>query len=877
MSQLPRHTIETLGYEYTPMPINDPRYLRLPYCLRPLLENALRRADTDQAAAQGAESILDRELGGSVPFWPSRVLLQEGLGIPLLTDLTAFRDAAAAQGFDPNAVDTAVQTDLIIDHSLRVDSWANPTARAVNERMELRRNRERFAFVRWAQGAYKKLRVVPPGKGIMHQINLERLATVVGRSDDPTPFLSPDTLVGTDSHTPMINGIGVVGWGVGGIEAEGAMLDNPVVFALPKVTGVEIVGRLPEGATATDLVLTITETLRAQDVVGQFVEFYGPGLTGLTVADRATIANMAPEYGATMAYFPVDERTVDYLRTTGRDPAHVDHVETYMRQQGMWFTDDASVPDYNDVIRIDLAQVLPCIAGPRNPEQRIDLVSAAARFHEHWAATTGRQTPQSAIAGTSGFSVQDGAILIAAITSCTNTSNPVGMATAGLVARKARLAGLAPKPWVKTSFTPGSRIVAEQLKKTGLLDDLNALGFQVAGFGCATCNGNSGDLAPEITDAVIAGEIFGTAVLSGNRNFAGRIHPHVNASYLASPALVVAYAIAGSMFTDITTEPLDSTRDIYLRDLWPTSEEVAAVLATASDPDEFVRSYEDLFEGSEEWNALAGDPTPTFDWDQISNYIRRPPWFEDVATELPAPPQDIDGARALVVLGDSVTTDDISPSGAIHPESPAGRYLQDRGVERKDFNSYVSRRADHVVAQRATFANRRLKNAIMQGHDGPFTKVFPEGQTADVYDAAMTYRRREVPLLVFAGRNYGCGSSRDWAAKGPNLLGVKAIVAGSFERIHRANLVRMNLIPLQLPAGTDIDSLKLDGTETFDVHGISDGLAPDATATLSIHRADGTTETIDLRIRIETDKEVDCLRHGGVLPAIMREFVGVHA
>jgi aconitate hydratase len=894
--------------------------------LRVLAEGAVRCAGRRGGSAAAVGTVLERRTGAPVPLFPTRLLLQDLLGVPLLADLAALRDAVAEAGGDPSVVDSTVPVDLVVDHSLRVDAWASADARAINLRLEHERNRERFTFLRWSERAFGNLRVVPPGKGIMHQINVERLARVVWTDDDSRaghdsraehdsraghdsrteddsrtepPLAYPDTLLGTDSHTPMVNGIGVLGWGVGGIEAEAVMLGRPVTFALPRVIGVELRGRLPHTATPTDLALTVTERLRQVGVVGCFVEFFGPGLATLGAAERATIANMAPEQGATSSYFPIDQRTVDYLRTTGRRAEQVALVEAYARELGLWWEPGAPAPEYDEVVPLDLSGVRPSIAGPRRPEDRIDLGDAATAFGRHLAATTGRSAPATtgrsapattgrsapattgrsapAPAGLTGSAgqVTDGAVVIAAIASCTNTSHPRGMATAGLLARNAVRRGLRAKPWVKTSLTPGSQVIASMLDQAGLQDDLDTLGFQVAGFGCATCNGMSGPLAEWVSAAISEQDLLTVAVVSSNRNFAGRIHPDVRAAYLASPALVVAYALAGSITVNLVAEPLGVDQDgvaVRLADLWPDPEEVDAIVARSLRPSMFDHDYADLFDGGAPWRGLTLPAQLRFPWDPASTYLRRPPYFDDLPVE-PPPRHDIIGARPLVILGDSVTTDDISPSGAILSSSAAGRYLSDLGVAPADFNSYGTRRGNHEVGMRATFANRRLRNTIVPGVEGSVTRIFPDGREAAVFDAAQEYARRGVPLIVIAGRDYGCGSSRDTAAKGPALLGVRAVLATSFERIHRSNLVGMGVLPLRWPAGVDAGTLGLDGSETFDLRLPATGLVPDAPVACTVHRTDGSRLDVTLRCQIDTDEETERLAHGGILPAVWRELL----
>ena len=863
-------------YRRSQVPCDPAAWRRLPYCLRVLAENVARNAHRAGAVDGALEQVLERRTGTPVPLFPARLLLQDLLGVPLLADLAALRDAAADAGLDPRTVDSEVPVDLVVDHSLRVDTWARPDARQLNLLLEHERNRERFAFLRWCESAFDNLRVVPPGKGIMHQINTERLARVVWAADSAgggPVEVYPDTLLGTDSHTPMVNGIGVLGWGVGGIEAEAAMLGQPTVFALPRVIGLELTGRLEDRVTPTDLVLRITELLRDVGVVDTFVEAFGPGLGTLSVADRATIANMAPEQGATSTFFPVDRRTVEFLAATGREPEQVALVEAYCRAAGMWWEPDAPAPEYDDVVTLDLGAVRPSLAGPRRPEDRIDLAAAAPAFAQHLRTETGRTAPASAPVEGSDAGLEDGAVVLAAIASCTNTSNPRGMVTAGLLARNAVARGLRPPSWVKTSLTPGSQVVAAMLSEAGLQDDLDALGFHVAGFGCATCNGMSGPLDPAVSAAVDAGDLLAVAVVSSNRNFAGRLHADVRAAYLASPALTVAYALAGSLRVDVTRDPLGTGSDgqpVHLDDLWPSSEEVDRLVAQSLRPEMFA-GYDDLFDGGPAWEALPLPDSPTFPWDPDSTYLRRPPYFSGLrpdATVL----GDIRGARPLAILGDSITTDDISPSGAVLRGSAAGDALEERGVPPRDFNSYGTRRGNHEVAVRSLFANRRLRNAIA-GREGSLTRLFPEGETVRLYDAAVEYQRRGVPLVVVAGKDYGCGSSRDWAAKAPALVGVRAVLAESFERIHRANLVGMGILPLQLPDGVPASALGLDGSEVIDLRMPPGGVAPGAHVAATITRVDGSTLEVPLACRVDTADESERLAHGGGLPLLWRRLV----
>ncbi|MFE3737804.1 aconitate hydratase AcnA [Streptomyces sp. NPDC059134] len=849
---------------------------RLPYSLRVLLENVLRSRSRDLATSENVNAVAHRRVGASVPFFPARVLLQDGLAVPLLVDLAALRDAVDAAGGNGRAVNPRIPVDTVVDHSVRVDSWAGPRALAINMEQEHRRNLERFEFMRWSGNAYDRFRVVPPGKGIVHQVNLEHLAQVViAEGGEDEPMLFPDTMVGTDSHTPMINGLGVLGWGVGGLEAEAAMLGRPLTIPVPRIIGVEITGALREGVTATDLVLTVTELLRSHGVVDTFVEFCGAGLGALSVADRGTIANMAPEYGATAVYFPIDDRTLEYLRVTGRSSQQVDLVESYCRAQNLWRDDDAAQPEFDELLTLDLSTVRASLAGPSRPEDRVDLDGVAAGFEEYSRALGREPGEQRTVpVRDTDYSLADGSVVIAAIASCTNTSNPVSMVTAGLVARNAVARGLRTRPWVKTSLTPGSLVSAELLEAAGLQKDLDSLGFQVAGFGCATCNGNSGPLPEPVVDAIGAQELLSVAVVSGNRNFEGRVHPNVKAAYLASPALVVAYALTGSIAVDLTSESLGVDTDgqpVYLRDIWPSTAEAAELASQASSQQRFAASYADLFEPGELWKSLPEDPRERFQWDPASTYLQRPPFFDELSVK-PARLRDVHAARPLVILGDSITTDHISPSGAIPVDSSAGRYLRDHGVEPRDFNSYVSRRGNHEVVQRAAFASLRLRNRMVPTVEGPVTTHHPSGDVLPIYDAALRYRHEGTPLVVVAGAKYGQGSSRDSAAKGLALLGVRAVIAQSFERIHRSNLIGMGVLPLQLPDGTSSETLALIGSETFDIHGL-DALAARATVRCTVQRPDGRATDLKLLLRADTPEEVETLRHGGLLPLVWRELV----
>ena len=850
---------------------------RLPFSLRILAENLLRHPGAVDVDPAMLHALARGERGFEIPFRPARVLLQDLLGVPVMVDLAALRESIARAGGDPMAVNPRIPVDFVIDHSIIADVGGTPDAEARNVALEYARNRERFGFLAWCQGAFRNFRVVPPDSGIVHQINVERLARVVCSAEESYARVAyPDTMVCNDSHSTMVNGIGVLGWGVGGIEAEAAMLGRALMLRVPEVVGVHVTGAMPVAATATDLVLTITEMLRHAGVVGKFVEFYGPGLDALPVPDRATIANMAPEYGATCVYFPVDRKCLDYLVFTGRDPESAALVQAYMQAQGLWR--DASTPDpqFEARIELDLGTVERCLAGPRRPQERVPLGEVARRFAAEvpTLARDKRATGERRVAVTGrDFTLGDGDVVIAAITSCTNTSNPANMIAAGLLARNAVNRGLESKPWVKTSFAPGSKVVMEYLKRADLYPALEALGFHLVGFGCTTCNGNSGPLAPQIEAAIREHELVSVAVLSGNRNFEGRVHPYARAAYLASPALVIAYAIAGSIACNLDTEPLGVDAHgnaVYLRDIWPSADEIAQALASSLTSELYAESYARLFEGAPAWQVLKTEATALFPWSAESTFLRRPPFFDDVPQSLP-PLRELRGMRPLAILGDMVTTDHLSPNNVIPVKSPAGQYLAARGVKPADFQTYGFRRGNHEMALRGTFASGRLRNEMVPGVEGPYTRLQPEGDVVFIFDAAETYRQRGVPLIVIAGREYGAGSSRDWAAKGPALLGVRAVVAESFERIHRSNLVGMGVLPLQLKGVRRMD-LGLDGGETFDVLGITDNLRSTEALTLRIHRRDGAIDDFAVIARIDTAEELAYYRHGGLLPYVYREL-----
>jgi aconitate hydratase len=865
---------------------------RLPYSIRILLENLLRAEAAGLVGRDDVEALAGWTPGPlparEVAFLPARVLLQDFTGVPAVVDLAAMRDAMAALGGDPARIDPVQPVELVIDHSVQVDAWASPEALRINRDLDYQRNRERYAFLRWAQQAFGNFRLVPPATGIVHQVNLEYLARVVftsdelgGRADGP-PTAYPDTLVGTDSHTPMVNALGVLGWGVGGIEAEAAMLGEPVSLLIPEVVGVRLTGALPPGATATDLVLTVAERLRRHGVVGKFVEFFGPGLRHLPLADRATISNMAPEYGATCVMFPVDEETLRYLRLTGRPAERVALVEAYMKAQGLFHDEGAPEPRFTDVLALDLGEIEPSIAGPGRPHDRVPLSRAARAFE---AALPSLLPPaRPAPAGADGErspaaadGLRHGAVVIAAITSCTNTSNPSVMLAAGLLARKAVERGLAPKPWVKTSLAPGSQVVTRYLERAGLQPYLDALGFHVVGYGCTTCIGNSGPLPEAVSREIAERGLVVCSVLSGNRNFEGRIHPEVRANYLMSPPLVVAYALAGRLDVDLVSEPLGldpDGRPVFLRDVWPTPEEVEQAIAKAVQPEMFREVYRDVYRGDERWAALPVPAGTRYAWDPASTYIKRPPYFDGMAPEPPATVPDIRGARVLVLLGDAVSTDHISPAGSIRADSPAGRWLIEHGVAPADFNSYGARRGNHEVMVRGTFANVRLRNRLAPGTEGGVTTHLPSGEILSIYDAAMRYQAEGVPLLVLAGKEYGSGSSRDWAAKGPRLLGVRAVLAESFERIHRSNLVGMGILPLQFPAGQSAASLGLTGREVFDVLGVEAAVAAGGRERASVRVVargdDGRRVEFDALVRIDTPQEAAYYRHGDILTCVLR-------
>ena len=803
--------------------------------------------------------------------------MQDFTGVPAVVDLAAMRDAMQTLGGDPTKINPLSPVDLVIDHSVMVDEFGGPDAFKKNVALEFERNKERYEFLKWGQEAFDNFRVVPPGTGICHQVNLEYLAqTVWTKDEDGETVAYPDTLVGTDSHTTMVNGLAVLGWGVGGIEAESSMLGQPISMLVPDVIGFKLTGSLPEGATATDLVLTVTQMLRAKGVVGKFVEFFGPGLDKLPLADRATIANMAPEYGATCGFFPIDQETLNYLRFTSRDEDRVQLVEAYAKAQGMWRDAGAPDPEFTDTLELDLSTVAPSLAGPKRPQDRVLLTDAKESFANSLKSTLGDGTGtfRSVAVDGADYELNDGDVVIAAITSCTNTSNPSVLVAAGLVAQKAVAKGLTVKPWVKTSLAPGSQVVTDYLEAAGLQQSLDTLGFNLVGYGCTTCIGNSGPLSEPIAGAVEAGDLAVCSVLSGNRNFEGRVNPHVKANYLASPPLVVAYAIAGSMTVDVSKDPLGEDADgnpVYLKDIWPTSHEINSVIQAKLTPAMYRERYANVFAGGDEWKAVKVSGSLTYDWQDGSTYVQNPPYFAGMASK-PGAIEDIKGARVLAMLGDSITTDHISPAGSIKKDGPAGDYLLEHQVRPLDFNSYGSRRGSHEVMMRGTFANIRLQNEMTPGITGGMTKNVKTGGQEPIYNAAMTYQAAGTPLVVVGGKEYGTGSSRDWAAKGTRLLGVKAVIVESFERIHRSNLVGMGVLPLQFPEGTTRKTLGLTGEETFDITGIANGITPRMTVVCTITYGDGSTKSVDLLCRIDTANEVDYYRHGGILHYVLRNL-----
>ena len=853
---------------------------KLPFSLKILLENLLRHEDgqvvTKDDILGFTQWLEKRTSNHEIAYHPARVLMQDFTGVPAVVDLAAMRDAMEHLSSNPNKINPLCPVDLVIDHSVQVDIFNSPNAYKENVDFEMHRNLERYQFLKWGQKTFENFRVVPPGTGICHQVNLEYLAQgVFSREIDGKWWAYPDTLVGTDSHTTMINGLGVLGWGVGGIEAEAAMLGQPISMLIPDVIGFKFTGKLREGITATDLVLTATQMLRKKGVVGKFVEYFGPGLKELPLADRATLSNMSPEYGATCGLFPIDDATIDYLTLSSRDKNTIELVKTYCKAQGTWHEAHSPEAIYTDVLELDLSTVEPSLAGPKRPQDRVAL-SKLAHATKDVIAENGKDSEQNKAFKTNhGFEMHHGDVVIAAITSCTNTSNPGVMLAAGLIAKKANEIGLQRKPWVKTSLAPGSKVVTDYLEKTNLLSELDKLGFYLVGYGCTTCIGNSGPLPEPVTEAINKNDLIACAVLSGNRNFEGRIHPLVKANWLASPPLVVAFALAGTTKIDLTSEPLGNDKNgkpVYLKDIWPSSQEIADAMAKVNH-EMFHKEYKNVFAGTEQWQKISIETSKTYQWDPDSTYVRNPPFFDDMSKK-PGDIHNIQQARILALFGDSVTTDHISPAGAIKPNSPAGEYLTSHGIEIKDFNSYGSRRGNHEVMMRGTFANIRIRNEMLPGVEGGFTKYYPEGKQLSIYDAAMKYKSNNIPLVVIAGKEYGTGSSRDWAAKGPRLLGVKAAVAESFERIHRSNLIGMGVLPLEFKDGNNRQTLKLDGTETIDIIGLENtALKPNADVTMIIHRNNNKKEEVSLRCRIDTENEMEYYRHGGILQYVLRNML----
>jgi aconitate hydratase len=883
-----RTTLEVGTQQYEILGLNALKSLnvdRLPFSLKILLENLLRFEDGVNVTKSDIEALLKWDPKAlpnhEIAFTPARVIMQDFTGVPCIVDLAAMREAIVRLGGDPQRVNPLAPAELVIDHSVQVDEYGTADSLQHNNEIEFERNGERYMFLRWGQTAFSNFKVVPPNTGIVHQVNIERLARVIF-SDDATgkKLAYPDTLVGTDSHTTMVNGLGVLGWGVGGIEAEAAMLGQPVTMLIPQVIGFKLTGGLPAGTTATDLVLTVTEILRKKGVVDKFVEFFGDGLKGLPLADRATIANMSPEFGSTCAIFPIDEETIRYLELTGRAPDQIALVETYAKAQGLWRINGAPAADYTDVVELDLSTVEPSLAGPKRPQDRVPLRDAKKVYErsvKKMAEERTQKNPQAtgiatANVGAKSFEVKDGAVLIAAITSCTNTSNPAVLVAAGLLARNASARGLTSKPWVKTSLAPGSRVVTDYLQKAGLLKDLEALGFYTVGYGCTTCIGNSGPLKPEISAAVKSGDVIACSVLSGNRNFEGRVHPEIKMNFLASPPLVVAYALAGSLDIDITTEPLGLGKDgqpVYLKDVWPSAADVAGAVAASVDSAMFKKGYANVFSGDANWSAIKTPAGKIYSWDGKSTYVKNPPYFDGI-TMTPAPLADIKGARALAVLGDSVTTDHISPAGNISTSSPAAKYLMAQGVQAVDFNSYGARRGNHEVMMRGTFANIRLRNLLLPATEGGVTVHIPSGEQMSIFDASVKYKAASTALVILAGKEYGTGSSRDWAAKGTMLLGVKAVIAESFERIHRSNLIGMGVLPLQYKEGQSTQSLGLTGKESFEIVGLNRGAAKFVKVIAKTD--DGKTTEFEARLRIDTPKELDYYQHGGILQYVLRQL-----
>ena len=859
-----------------------PQVAKLPFSLKVLLENLLRFEDGRVVKKEHVDALVNwnpkTEPETEISFTPARVLLQDFTGVPVVVDLAVMREALASMGGNPQKVNPLCPLDLVIDHSVMIDKFGSTSAFQENVDIEFERNTERYAFLKWGQKALKNFRAVPPGTGICHQVNLEYLAQGIFKSADGAAY--PDTLVGTDSHTTMINGLGVVGWGVGGIEAEAAMLGQPITMLIPQVVGFKLTGKLATGATATDLVLTVTQMLRKRGVVGKFVEFFGPGISSLPLTDRATVANMAPEYGATIGFFPIDEATLDFLRLTGRSPENIALVEQYAKEQGLFHTASTPDPIFSDTLELDLSTVQPCLAGPARPQDRVLLKDMKTSFPKNVMDILKVKEGDAKLnakavvtQGAQSYELTNGAVVIASITSCTNTSNPSVLLAAGLLAKKAVELGVTVKPWVKTSLAPGSQVVTDYLTEAGLMPYLEALGFHVVGYGCTTCIGNSGPLPQPVTDAITSSHLAAAAVISGNRNFEGRVHPHVRMNFLASPPLVVAYAIAGHTNWDPNNEPIGHDKNgkaIFLKDLWPTTEALNEALKNVKS-DQFKKRYADVLKGDKQWQALNVKEGATFQWEPKSPYVRKPPFFDNLPKE-PQPIKDINGARVLALLGDSITTDHISPAGDIDKKGPAAKYLGEQGVPPNEFNSFGARRGNHEVMMRGTFANIRLKNLLVPGVEGGVTKHMPSGEQMFIYDASMKYQKEGTPLVILAGAEYGTGSSRDWAAKGTMLLGVRAVITKSFERIHRSNLIGMGVIPLQFLAGEDAISHNLTGKETFSIAGIAEGLAPGKKLTVTAKADDGATKTFQVTCRIDTPNELDYYRHGGILQYVLRQL-----
>jgi len=882
-NSLKQLTVNGESYDYFSLKtLQDSHGLQLqkmPHSLKILLENLLRYEDNVTVNATDINAVCDwlhhKKSDREIAYRPARVLMQDFTGVPAVVDLGAMRDAIKQLGGDPNLINPLSPVDLIIDHSIQVDAYANENAIEVNARMEMERNHERYVFLRWGQTAFDNFRVVPPDTGICHQVNLEYLAKTVWHSDQNGKKTAyPDTLVGTDSHTTMINGLGVLGWGVGGIEAEAAMLGQPISMLIPEVIGVRLSGKLNEGVTATDLVLTLTEMLRRKGVVGKFVEYYGPGLSDLPVADRATIANMAPEYGATCGFFPIDKATIDYLHLSGRDQKTIALVEAYAKAQAMWHESSLGEPEFTETLELDLSSVNPSMAGPKRPQDRVLLSELIPSFDKLLHDANRTPEKNNTFATSDGYDLHHGDVVIAAITSCTNTSNPSVLMAAGLLAKKALEKGLKRKPWVKSSLAPGSQVVTRYLAASGLNKSLDELGFDLVGYGCTTCIGNSGPLPDPVAKTVNDHDLIVSAVLSGNRNFEGRVHPQVKANWLASPPLVVAFALAGTTFIDLTKDPIgvdQNQKPVFLKDIWPSNAEIANEVAKVNSQ-MFSEQYADVFTGNDDWKNMNVPTGETYTWQTDSTYIQHPPFFSDMKMK-PDPIKNINDARILALLGDSITTDHISPAGSIKPDSPAGKYLQSKGISIKDFNSYGARRGNHEVMMRGTFANIRIRNEMVPGIEGGMTKHIPSGEVMSIFDASMKYQEKDIPLIIIAGKEYGTGSSRDWAAKGPKLQGVKAVIAESFERIHRSNLIGMGILPLQFINGINRKTLNLNGSEIIHIEGLDGDIKPQMDIDVTIERANGQKESIKTLSRIDTQNEVEYYRHGGILQFVLRNMV----